>query len=66
MAHVRIHVNEVKLCVKNAQLYLHGVRRDGQGRVVDHVDVVLPWAFERALANLDNLERAQRCNEDAA
>lgn len=66
MAHIRLHVNEVKLCVKNTQLFLHGVRRDAQGRVVDHVDLILPWAFERALANLDHLDRIQRCNEDTA
>lgn len=55
MAEVRLHVNEVKLCVKGAQLYLHGVRRDGDGRVLDHIDLILPWAFERALANLDGM-----------
>ena len=53
MATIRLQVDEVKLCVKNAQLYLHGVCRDAAGRVVDHIDLILPWAFQRAVANLD-------------
>lgn len=53
MAEIRLQVHEVKLCVKNAQLYLHGVRRDAAGRIIDHVDLILPWAFQRAVANLD-------------
>ena len=43
----------MKLCVKNAQLYLHGVRRDVAGRIIDHIDLILPWAFQRAVSNLD-------------
>ena len=57
MTHIRLQVHEVKLCVKNAQLYLHGVRRDAEGRIVDHVDLILPWSFQRAVANVDNIER---------
>lgn len=53
MAQIRLQVDEVKLCVKNAQRYLHGVRRDVAGRIVDHIDLILPWTFERAIANLD-------------
>ena len=53
MAAIRLQVDEVKLCVKNTQLYLHGVRRDAAGRVLDHIDLVLPWMFERAIANID-------------
>ncbi|GEM_PF-4032681 len=56
MADIRLQVNEVKLCIKNARLYLHGVRRDAEGRVVDHVDVILPWNFQRAITNLDNID----------
>jgi len=64
MADIRLKVDEVKLCVKGAQLYLHGVRRDRDGQVVDHVDLMLPWNFQRAVANLDNLELHTRNGHD--
>ena len=66
MADIRLQVDEVKLCRKDAKLFLHGVRRDAHGRLVDHVDVILPWAFERALANLDNLDRMSCCDEQTS
>ena len=56
MADIRLQVHEVRLCIKNAQLYLHGVRRDAEGRIVDHVDLILPWNFQRALANFDAID----------
>ena len=56
MADIRLRVDEVRLCIKDAQLYLHGVRRDSDGRIVDHVDLILPWNFQRAVANVDNIE----------
>lgn len=56
MADIRLQVNEVRLCIKDAQLYLHGIRRDAEGRVVDHVDLILPWTFQRTVANLDNID----------
>ncbi len=65
MAHIRLQVNEVKLCVKDAQLYLHGIRRDEAGRVVDHIDLILPWNFQRAVANVDNINAHSRDGEFA-
>ena len=56
MADIRMDVNEVTLCVKGARLLLHGIRRDAQGRIIDHVDLVLPWSAQRALANIANLD----------
>jgi len=56
MADIRLKVDEVKLCIKDEKLYLHGVRRDLAGHIVDHVDLILPWSFQRAVANLDNIE----------
>lgn len=60
MAHIRLEVDEVRLCVKNERLFLHGLRRDTEGRVVDHVDLVLPWTFQRALTHLDNINSHAR------
>ena len=56
MADIRLQVDEVKFCVKDARVYLHGVRRDAEGRIVDHVDLILPWNFQRALANFDGID----------
>lgn len=56
MAEIRLHVDEAALCVKGAQLILHGVRRDRAGQTVDHVDVVLPWAFRAQLARTTNFD----------
>ena len=64
MADIRLRVDEVKLCVKDAQLYLHGVRRDVDGRVVDHVDLILPWNFQRAVTNLDGIHYGSLDDED--
>lgn len=56
MADIRLRVDEVKLCVKDAQLFLHGVRKDSAGHIVDHVDLILPWNFQHALTNLDGID----------
>jgi len=56
MAEIRLRVDEAALCVKDAQLILHGVRRDRTGQVVDHIDVVLPWAFRAQLARTTNFD----------
>jgi hypothetical protein len=56
MADIRLTLDEVQLCVKEAQLVLHGVRRDAEGRVVDHVDITLPWGFQRTVANFDGID----------
>ena len=53
MAAIRLQVDEVQLCVKNTQFCLHGVRRDAAGHIIDHIDLILPWTFQRAVANLD-------------
>lgn len=56
MAAIHLQVDEVQLCVKNAQLYLHGVRRDAAGQIIDHIDLILPWTFQQALSRLTNLD----------
>ena len=65
MAAIRLQVHEVKLCVKNAQLYLHGVRRDAAGHIIDHIDLILPWGFQRALAHLDAMNSHSLEEDDA-
>jgi hypothetical protein len=56
MAEIRLKLDEVKLCVKDAQLILHGVRLDAQGYIIDHVDIALPWDFQRTVANFDGID----------
>ena len=56
MANIRMQVDEAALCVQGAQLILHGVRRDvTTSRVLEHIDIVLPWNFQRTLTNLDGI-----------
>ena len=66
MAAIRLQVDEVKLCVKDTQLYLRGVRRDSAGRVLDHIDLILPWTFERAVANIDAINSRAREDDDSS
>jgi hypothetical protein len=56
MADIRLQVDEVKLCIKDAQLTLPGVRHDRGGYIVDHIDIVLPWEFQHTLSTLANLD----------
>jgi len=56
MADVRMRLDEVRLCIKDAQLVLHGVRRNSGGEVIDHVDIALPWGFRDALVKPVNLD----------
>lgn len=56
MANIRMQVDEAALCVQDAQLILHGVRRDvATSRVLEHIDIVLPWDFQRTLMNFDGI-----------
>jgi len=56
MADIRLQLDEVRLCIKNAQLILHGVRHDATGHIVDHVDLTLPWSVQQALSRLANFD----------
>ena len=56
MAEIRLRLDEVKLCIKDAQLILHGVRRDASGAVADHIDIALPWECRQALDRLTNFD----------
>ena len=56
MADIRLKLDEVKLCIKDAQLILHGVRRDASGAIADHVDIALPWSCQQALGRLANFD----------
>jgi len=49
-------LDDVRLCIKGAQLILHGVRFDANGQIADHIDIVLPWGFQRALSNFDGID----------
>ncbi len=68
MADIRLKLDEVKLCVKDAQLLLHGVRRDSNGQLVDHIDITLPWSFHQALGRLVNFDgiNYQSLNDETA
>jgi hypothetical protein len=56
MADIRLTLDEVRLCIKDAQLILHGVRCDASGQIVDHIDIALPWNFQQTLARLQNFD----------
>ena len=56
MAEIRLRLDEVKLCIKNAQLILHGVRCDVSGQIVDHIDITLPWGFQKCVSRLANFD----------
>lgn len=56
MADIRLKLDEVKLCIKDMQFMLHGVRYGHNKQVVDHVDIVLPWGFQQALGRLANFD----------
>jgi len=56
MADIRLKLDEVKLCIKNAQLVLHGVRHDATGAIADHIDLVLPWSAQQTLQGFLNLD----------
>ena len=56
MADIRLRLDEVRLCIKDAQLMLHGVRHDEAGHIVDHVDITLPWSCQQALSRLANFD----------
>ena len=55
MADIRLKLDAVLWSIKDAQLILHGVRRDATGAVTDHVDIALPWGFQRTLTNFDGI-----------
>lgn len=67
MADIRLKLDEVKLCIKNAQLVLHGIRHDATGAIADHIDLVLPWNAQQALQGFMNLDgiNYQSLNGDA-
>ena len=56
MADIRLQLDEVKLCIKDVRLTLHGVRHDRSGHIIDHIDIVLPWEFQHTLSKLANLD----------
>lgn len=56
MADIRLKLDEVKLCIKDMQFMLHGVRRSAAGQIIDHVDIVLPWSAQHALSQLTNFD----------
>jgi hypothetical protein len=56
MAEIRLKLDEVTLCIKDAQIILHGIRRERTGAVADHVDITLPWSVQRFLPHAVNLD----------
>lgn len=68
MADIRLKLDEVKFCIKNAQVVLHGIRRDATGAIADHIDIALPWNAQRILSTLANFDgiNYESLNGDAA
>ena len=56
MADIRLRIDEVFGFIKNAEIVLHGVRRDAQGKIIDHIDLALPLACRQMLRNLKNMD----------
>jgi hypothetical protein len=56
MADIRLKLDEVKLCIKNAQLVLHGIRHDATGAIADPIDLARPWSAQQALQGLLNVD----------